>query len=208
MNREGRGRDVKLIAFHLPQFHRTPENDAWWWEGFTEWMNVKKAVLLYQGHNQPWEPLEGHYYQLDDIDAIIRQMELAKRYGVYGFCFYHYCFNGKLLLKKPLECMRDYNGDKQPFFYMEVPGKEFYAGAFVDRDNTARKGNKGRTVMETTPEKFKKYLLKQRQKAMERGDDFIFISAWNEWGEARYSYRISIAVATSSGMHHSKRMVA
>ena len=96
---------MKIIAFYLPQFHTIPENDEWWGKGFTEWTNVKAAKPLFDGHNQPVVPLNDNYYNLLDNSSIKWQIDLAKKYGVYGFCFYHYWFDGHMLLQKPMENM-------------------------------------------------------------------------------------------------------
>lgn len=95
----------KVLAFYLPQFHAIPENDEWWGKGFTEWRNTKKAKPLFSGHRQPRTPLNENYYNLLDSETQIWQSELAQKYGVYGFCYYHYWFTGKLLLEKPMENM-------------------------------------------------------------------------------------------------------
>lgn len=95
---------MKIIAYYLPQFHEIKENNMWWGEGFTEWVNVKNAKELYDGHYQPRIPLNNNYYNLLDDDVKEWQIKLAKENGIYGFCFYHYWFNeGHLLLEKPVE---------------------------------------------------------------------------------------------------------
>lgn len=96
---------LKVIAWHLPQFHEISENNEWWGEGFTEWVNVRKAKPLFKGHNQPRVPLDDNYYDLSEKQGLMQQAHLAKEYGVYGFCFYHYWFNGKKLLEKPIESL-------------------------------------------------------------------------------------------------------
>ncbi len=94
---------MKIIAWYLPQFHEIPENNQWWGNGFTEWTNMKKSTPLYSGHYQPRVPLNSNYYDLSDWHVLDQQAHIAKQYGIYGFCFYHYWFGDKMLLQKPME---------------------------------------------------------------------------------------------------------
>jgi hypothetical protein len=337
------GFNTKILAFHLPQFHTIPENDEWWGKGFTEWTNTKKAKPLFKSHHQPRTPKDDNYYDLSDLRSLSWQMDLANQYGLDGFCYYHYWFNGKLLLEKPLDLMRDlpnripycfcwanepwirswegsskvlmeqtYTGkadwqahfeylkrffldekyikiDNKPVFvlyktksiddcedmiafwddsckalgfsgiyiieevngfqnsiecsnssaYLEfeplytikfsrnlldktqdylsrkffdithnssnliysydktwhniikrkrksIEDKNVCLGAFVDWDNTARKGKKSTIFTGATPEKFEKYMIKQISNAKQLNSPFVFINAWNEWGEGTY----------------------
>lgn len=109
---------LKALAMYLPQFHRLPENDAWWGEGFTEWTAVKKAEKLFEGQHQIREPLNENYYDLMKKETMEWQADLAKKYGVDGFCFYHYYFkNGRQILEKPAENLLQWKDIDMPFCF-------------------------------------------------------------------------------------------
>lgn len=111
--------DVKIIAMYLPQYHRTPENDKWWGEGFTDWTTVKTSEPLYEGHRQPRIPLKEHYYDLSVLEEIKWQAELAKQYGISGFGIYHYWFSSdQVLLTKPAELIKNHPEVDIDYFFV------------------------------------------------------------------------------------------
>ncbi|MBX7230530.1 MAG: glycoside hydrolase family 99-like domain-containing protein [Bdellovibrionales bacterium] len=95
----------RLIAYHLPQFHRIKENDMWWGAGYTEWTALKKWKPYFKGHKLRFPGNLG-YYDLLDPSILERQYRLANEHSIEGFCFWTYWFgNGEKLLEKPLDLL-------------------------------------------------------------------------------------------------------
>lgn len=109
---------MKVLAMYLPQFHRTPENDEWWGEGFTEWTAVKDAECYFDGQVQPRKPEGDYYYNLLDKSTLEWQADLMHKYLIDGMCFYHYYFkNGRKILEKPAENLLRWKDIDMPFCF-------------------------------------------------------------------------------------------
>ncbi|MDI6803862.1 MAG: glycoside hydrolase family 99-like domain-containing protein [Bacteroidota bacterium] len=126
-------KNIRTIAMYLPQYHPIPENDEWWGKGFTEWFNVAKAKPKFKGHYQPHIPTELGFYDLRLPQVLEEQSKIAKEYGIHGFCFYHYWFNGKKLLEKPIEEMLF--SKKPDFPFMLCWANESWSRAWDGKDN-------------------------------------------------------------------------
>lgn len=105
---------MKIIAFYLPAFHTTPENDNWWGKGFTEWNHLRNWKPRFPGHKIR-KPKT--YYNILHRETRLNQANLAKEYGLHGFCVYHYWFSGKKLLEKPYELMLEDGCPDLPFCF-------------------------------------------------------------------------------------------
>jgi len=108
----------KVIAIYLPQFHETDDNNRWWGKGFTDWESVKNSEKCFEGHEAPWTPLEENYYDLSKYETMKFQAEMAKKYGIGGFSFYHYYFEkGKMELELPAENLLKWQDIDMPFCF-------------------------------------------------------------------------------------------
>ncbi len=116
----GRGKTprAKLLAYYLPQFHEIDVNNKAWGKGFTEWTNVMRGMSRFHGHVQPRIPRDLGFYDITKEGVLQRQVELAKAMGIHGFCFYHYFFDGKRLLEKPMQMFLKDKSIDMPFCIM------------------------------------------------------------------------------------------
>ena len=65
-------------------------------------------------------------------------------------------------------------------------GKRAYSGCIVTYDDTPRRGKNATVITGSTPEKFEKYLSKLLDISSKKGKEYVFLTAWNEWGEGAY----------------------
>ena len=90
-----------------------------------------------------------------------------------------------------------------------VPNFTLYRGLLPSWDNTARRQNTPTILHGSSPELFEKWLqyirAYNRETLGDRSDNFIFINAWNEWGEGchlepdqKYGLQYLEAVKSSS----------
>ena len=124
---------MKKIAYHLPQFHSTPENDKYWGSGFTEWTNLKTAKAFFPGHNIYHPAEETGYYNLLDEKSLYAQIELAKYANFSAFCFWHYDFgNGISTLREVPELFRRLDTS---FPYMLSWVNTDWTGSWIGKNN-------------------------------------------------------------------------
>ncbi|MBN1569333.1 MAG: glycoside hydrolase family 99-like domain-containing protein [Acidobacteria bacterium] len=110
-------KNVRLLAFHFPQYHPFPENEALWGKGFTEWTNVTKARPLFRGHYQPHLPTDLGFYDLRVPETRQAQADLAREYGIHGFCYYHYWLHGHRLMNAPIDAILESGKPDFPFCF-------------------------------------------------------------------------------------------
>jgi len=109
---------MKILAYFLPQFYPTPENNKYWGEGFTDWENVKSSKPLFKGHKQPYLPSKFGMYDLSDIEKINELSEYSIKCGIDGFGYWHYWFGNNLkTLQKVQEFHIRNKKIKQNFFF-------------------------------------------------------------------------------------------
>lgn len=96
---------MRPIAINLAQFHEMELNNRWWGKGFTDWVKVRSASPLYEGHYQPRVPLNEYYYDMSKKETLVSQTEQMKKYSIYGMAYYHYWYNDGPVMDKPLELL-------------------------------------------------------------------------------------------------------
>ena len=90
-----------------------------------------------------------------------------------------------------------YKGSIQKFSYDRIwhniiknakKNKEsnLFYGGFISYDDTPRRGKNGKVVIGASPNKFRKYLYELCKVSCKQNKEFIFLVAWNEWGEGAY----------------------
>lgn len=75
---------VRPIAIYRPQVHAATRDAR---TNLSDWVKVIRAVPQFEGHYQPRVPIGPGYYDLRAPETLRQQIQLARHYGLHGFCF-------------------------------------------------------------------------------------------------------------------------
>lgn len=64
--------------------------------------------------------------------------------------------------------------------------RKTFLGGFVNFDKTPREGKNALLYIGASPRRFKKYFKQLVQKGIGQNLEFVFLNAWNEWGEGAH----------------------
>lgn len=95
----------------------------------------------------------------------------------------------KEYINKKKKCIGFYNYDKCWNNILEEAKKsepDTYLCGFVSYDDTPRRGNKARIILDGSPEKFQYYLTELLRISQKQNKEYVFLMAWNEWGEGAF----------------------
>ncbi|MEG0834721.1 MAG: glycoside hydrolase family 99-like domain-containing protein [Christensenellaceae bacterium] len=124
------------------------------------------------------------YYNFEPTYTLKHNMPAVSRkmtdISIAARTMYNKYFN-KECLERIIPIDRIYNAIS---LKIENRGKPIYLGTFPMWDNTPRRSYKGTVFIGNTPEKFEKSL--KRIINATKTDGYVYINAWNEWGESCY----------------------
>lgn len=124
------------------------------------------------------------YYNFEPTYSLIHKTNKVER-TLYGVNVFLRTMLNKFFTKKIIE--RPINGQK--FMKRMVrndmyQGTNIYPGVFPQWDNSPRRKYKGTVFFNMTPEQFRNQIILVLKKY--NNPDYIYINAWNEWGEGAY----------------------
>ena len=116
-----------------------------------------------------------------------RRMKYSPFQMTTPFLFLKYKIKSKQYLKKGKAAIWNYDEVwKDILTEARLSAKDSYLCGFVDYDDSPRRGNKARIITGGTPEKFEKYMRKLINISRNQNKEYVFLMAWNEWGEGSY----------------------
>ena len=156
--------DIKIIAIYHPNYQciQTIFNKTKIL--LNEWTNVNQAKPLFESHHQPRKPgdIQNYleYYNLSEPESILKQIELARNHGIYGFGIYYFWFSGKKLFEKTIDIFLEYKNINFPFFLI-WKNEDFKRKIYEYNNTLLIKQNYKKFYIERFIKDIKKYLISE-----------------------------------------------
>lgn len=128
----------------LPNLSRRYEDDIWFgpivsdimpiaFYGMPNWNDLRKWRSIFKGHLRQGVPIrELGFYVAGEVSVLERQITLAKKHGIYAFCFDVPCSAKDALLIQPVEVFLDNNQIDFKFCISVDLSHEEYLYQFTD----------------------------------------------------------------------------